>query len=28
MEAQRNYQANSKTLETENTVTQTIINLR
>ncbi|BFM50847.1 flagellar hook-basal body complex protein [Marinomonas sp. THO17] len=28
IEAQRNYQANSKTLETENTVTQTIINLR
>ncbi|MFT2110683.1 flagellar hook protein FlgE [Marinomonas sp. 2405UD68-3] len=27
IEAQRNYQANSKTLETENTVTQTIINL-
>lgn len=28
IEAQRNYQANSKTLETENTVTQTILNLR
>ena len=28
IEAQRNYQANSKTLETENSVTQTIINLR
>lgn len=28
IEAQRNYQANSKTLETENAVTQTIINLR
>lgn len=28
IEAQRNYQANSKTLETQNTVTQTIINLR
>ncbi|GAB3477262.1 flagellar hook-basal body complex protein [Marinomonas epiphytica] len=28
IEAQRNYQANSKALETENTVTQTIINLR
>ena len=26
--AQRNYQANAKTIETENTVTQTIINLR
>lgn len=28
IEAQRNYQANSKTLETENAVTQTILNLR
>jgi len=26
--AQRNYQANAKTIETENAVTQTIINLR
>ena len=28
IESQRNYQANSKTLETENAVTQTILNLR
>ncbi len=26
--AQRNYQANAKTIETENAITQTIINLR
>ncbi|MCZ4238056.1 hypothetical protein O4H25_14545, partial [Staphylococcus equorum] len=26
--AQRNYQANAKTIETENAVTQTILNLR
>jgi flagellar hook protein FlgE len=26
--AQRNYQANAKTIETESSITQTIINLR